>query len=202
MTTLNCLNCKILIAAADDLAIYRQSTSSSHLSIKLEKRNIVLDKLQLKEVEDKKKKIFIKSVLVCKKCNAKLGLESLIGPKSEAMFCFRAEAIILGRLTFKKSPKWIELSNDFQDIEIRDPETLHGVENVFKREEKKFIETIFPSIEDISKCDIASMIADVPRKYQIELYISAMCSNTVVYLQTGGGKTLVAAMARYFHFLI
>ena len=149
-----------------------------------------------------KRNEFVKNTLHCKDCHEKLGVESLVGPNDEPMFCFKAEAITLRGVSFRKAPKWLDLSRNYRDIELRDPQTLYGHENnVFSESKpekikKKFIVTNFPSPEEISRFNICSMMTDLPRKYQIELYVAALCSNTIVYLQTGAGKTLVAAMVR------
>ena len=80
MTTLNCSNCQNLLSNSNDLAIYQQTLKSSHLTIKLEKRNQVLDKLIIDENTNEKQTNYIKSNISCSKCKTRIGKETKIGP--------------------------------------------------------------------------------------------------------------------------
>ena len=100
MTKLNCSNCDFLISNSENLTIYLQTLTSSHLTVKLEKRNQILDRISINEETNDKKKKFIKSIINCKGCNAKIGSDTFSGPNSEAIFCFKGCIYHMVKLLF------------------------------------------------------------------------------------------------------
>jgi len=51
-----------------------------------------------------------------------------------------------------------------------------------------------PNSMEVFSFNIGSHVEDMPRDYQIELYVCALLENSVIYLPTGAGKTMIAAM--------
>ena len=83
-----------------------------------------------------------------------------------------------------------------EEIKIIDIRTIHnfygdGTDRIPALPQRKhFIPNIYPTHEEIYKINIADLVHDMPRKYQIELYAAALYGNTICYLPTGSGNIL------------
>jgi hypothetical protein len=103
------------------------------------------------------------------------------------------------RHTFPNKPKW-KWSDQIQElpmIEVRNQDNFYGIStstNGPNKAIKTFSKTLFPSSTDVFSFNIGSHVGDMPREYQIELYVCALLENSVIYLPTGAGKTMIAAM--------
>jgi hypothetical protein len=203
MLTLHCLVCHSEIGNQEHLSIYQESPYNSHLIIKPEKRNSVLNKLVLNQEQCEKKRKFTPNVLFCL-CNSKLGTEACLGPRAEPLLAFKADSIYLMKYANgaqirhafpnKSKWKWTEQIQELPWIEVRNQQNFYGFHIHSNKTLKTFNKTTFPSWKDVSSFNIASHLIDPPREYQIELYLCALINNSVIYLPTGAGKTLIAAM--------
>ena len=95
MSSVHCKLCDHKIAETDKLSFYKQSTNSYHLTVKIEKRNVVSKNLQILKQPNPKKAEFMPFVFQCANidCSKKLGGDLCIGPKAENVLCFDKEAI-------------------------------------------------------------------------------------------------------------
>ncbi len=78
-TKLLCKECNTFIADHRTLTFYQKSEGDGvHLIVKYESRDQVIGNL-VSEPNDKKNTKFVPFKLLCKRCNTKLGLDTLIG---------------------------------------------------------------------------------------------------------------------------
>lgn len=193
--SLNCKGCKILVADSSCLAFYKcQTNDGVTLSIRLERKDVV-NRFTKEKTKDKN----LPYIFKCSNCDLKLGSASYFGVEEELIYSFKSGAIYLLRphehpFTPTKSNKWKDTYRDFPEIEYIDVKETKSL-RVSTRE---FIPTVFPTQNQVKNFNITSFLADKPRSYQIELYNFALLSNSIIYLPTGAGKTMVAAMAALY----
>jgi hypothetical protein len=171
-------NCESLIGPSNLFAFYQYNKDQAvHLSVKIEKRNSLFDRLRVEVEQVEKKKKFTPNIIYCMHCAAKLGRDTCIGPNGEAIICLSAECIYFKRdskrIQFDGKNKWRNNYGEYDEIEYRDFQTFYGTANnaIKPTTKRKFLSNVYPNPNEIYQFNIATLTNDLPRTYQTELYI-------------------------------
>ena len=195
--TLFCNNCNTALATSDILMLATIPPTQSHLAIKKDQEDKAYEKIRKIPNPDPKKASFCPYKILCKQCNDyPVGTISLI--EGNTLICFKIENV-----HFKRGYEEIKGKRLKQ---IKDKLLQYGLEvvNVSQLREafSRAVNVTHTPAEPMVYCDldklttedILSFTKQVPRGYQRELFLQALRGNTLVYLPTGSGKTLIAAM--------
>jgi endoribonuclease Dicer len=206
MKSVYCKNCSRSLGASNFFAFYQQTANSCHFMAKPEFRNNFLLMLRFKQPSDIKRRKFTPNNLFCIGCDKKLGTESNIGPNGQSALCFKIDAIFFldsmhgTRLQFAENDKWsLTYPKVGAEFEMRRGADYfygakHKLDKIENDRKNNRLPTRFAHIDELVDMDVASMVIDSPRTYQVEMFVAGMLANSVIYLPTGTGKTLVAAM--------
>ncbi|KAI8803614.1 RNA dependent RNA polymerase-domain-containing protein [Cladochytrium replicatum] len=194
-----CLNCKTPIGSTELFCMFRQNGTALHLLLKPAMNLQPPPSIKAVEITDprkkKKKRRGWKDIL-CVDFNWKVGaVTDVNGPNREITWSFSYDSVGIGSEVKKAGINSYGQRGSNFGLELRDDLNFFGDQ---PRPNERYAPPALcrpePRKLDREFLGWLSNSGFTPRSYQVEMFLRALAQDSLIFLPTGTGKTLVACM--------
>ena len=196
--SMHCSGCHEVLATSDILMLATVPPSQTHVAVRKDKEEVAFERMRKIPNPSPKKAAFSPFKILCKKCPSNVGGIRIV--EEDMLICFKIENVY-----FRKG---FEVIKDKRLKKIKDRLVACGlpivnVSHLSKmlsqddgagRSEESAVPMVYCDTHALNPREMESWTRDTPRDYQQELSQYALQENSLIYLPTGSGKTLIAAM--------